>query len=205
METITKIKTTPASSANGEADVQHLKSEVQYRTKLQKISNAIHAATALDEILIDLKDDIIDLVGAERITIYYVDGVKRELVSRFKSGDEVSEIRVPISDKSIAGYTAFHQKMLNIADVYDKKALKAVDPELNFDGSWDQKIQAPDHRRIDFVVGHPRDLLEIEIVSRTDHRVVPHGAGRVLLELRTEEVQETDFTARFESVFDGRD
>jgi type II secretory ATPase GspE/PulE/Tfp pilus assembly ATPase PilB-like protein len=139
METISKIKTAPAGSANGEVDVKHLKSEVQYRTRLQKISNAIHAATAIDEILIDLKNDIIELVGAERITIYYVDGIKRELVSRFKSGDEVSEIRVPISQKSIAGYTAFHQKMLNVADVYDKNALKAFDPELNFDGSWDQK------------------------------------------------------------------
>jgi type II secretory ATPase GspE/PulE/Tfp pilus assembly ATPase PilB-like protein len=139
METISKIKTAPAGSANGEVDVKHLKSEVQYRTRLQKISNAIHAATAIDEILIDLKNDIIELVGAERITIYYVDGVKRELVSRFKSGDEVSEIRVPISQKSIAGYTAFHQKMLNVADVYDKNALKTIDPELHFDGSWDQK------------------------------------------------------------------
>jgi type II secretory ATPase GspE/PulE/Tfp pilus assembly ATPase PilB-like protein len=139
MEATTQIKTAPATSANGEADVQHLKSEVQYRTKLQTISNAIYAATALDEILIDMKDDIIGLVGAERITIYYVDGVKRELVSRFKSGNEVSEIRVPISDKSIAGYTAFHQKMLNIEDVYDRNALNAIDPELNFDSSWDKK------------------------------------------------------------------
>lgn len=139
MESNTSIKTASGIPANGEIDVQHLKSEVQYRTKLQEISNAIHAASAIDEILIDLKDKIIDLVGAERITIYYVDGVKRELVSRFKSGNEVSEIRVPISDKSIAGYTASHQKMLNIADVYDKNALNAVDPELNFDSSWDKK------------------------------------------------------------------
>jgi len=139
MEATTGIKTTPVTPANGEIDVQHLKSEVQYRTKLQEISNAIHAASALDEILIDLKDNIIGLVGAARITIYYVDGVKRELVSRFKSGNEVSEIRVPISDKSIAGYTASHQKLLNIADVYDKNALNAIDPELNFDSSWDKK------------------------------------------------------------------
>ncbi len=139
MESTTGIKTAPVNPANGETDVQHLKSEVQYRTKLQEISNAIHAASAIDEILIDLKDKIIDLVGAERITIYYVDGVKRELVSRFKSGNEVSEIRVPISDKSISGYTASHQKMLNIADVYDKNALNTIDPELNFDSSWDKK------------------------------------------------------------------
>jgi type II secretory ATPase GspE/PulE/Tfp pilus assembly ATPase PilB-like protein len=139
MET-TKIKSTPTSvDENGEPDVKHLKSEVQYRTKLQEISNSIYAAFNLDEILIDLKDGIVDLVGAERITIYYVDGVKRELVSRFKSGNEVSEIRVPVSSKSIAGFAAARQKVLNIKNVYDKNELSGVDPELQFDGSWDKK------------------------------------------------------------------
>jgi type II secretory ATPase GspE/PulE/Tfp pilus assembly ATPase PilB-like protein len=139
MET-TKIKSAPTSAEeNGEPDVKHLKSEVQYRTKLQEISNSIYAAFNLDEILIDLKDGIVDLVGAERITIYYVDGVRRELVSRFKSGNEVSEIRVPISNKSIAGYAAVHQKLLNLKNVYDNKELNDIDPELQFDGSWDKK------------------------------------------------------------------
>jgi type II secretory ATPase GspE/PulE/Tfp pilus assembly ATPase PilB-like protein len=136
----TNIKSAPISAAeNGDTDVSHLKSEVQYRTRLQEITNSIYAAFNLDEILIDLKDSIVDLVGAERITIYYVDGVKRELVSRFKSGNEVSEIRVPISSKSIAGYAAAHQKMLNLKNVYDKKELSEIDPELHFDGSWDKK------------------------------------------------------------------
>ncbi|MGM0452103.1 MAG: ATPase, T2SS/T4P/T4SS family [Thermodesulfobacteriota bacterium] len=128
-----------ATKQNGEPDVHHLKSEVEYRTRLQEISNAIYAAFNLDEILIDLKDDIIDLVGAERITIYYVDGVKRELVSRFKSGDEVSEIRLPIANSSIAGYCAANQKVLNIKDVYDQQELLKIDPALKFNATWDQK------------------------------------------------------------------
>jgi hypothetical protein len=139
MDPTTKIKSAPGSVSGGVTDVHHLKSEVVYRTRLQKISNSIHAAFNLDEILIDLKEDIVDLVGAERVTIYYVDGVKRELVSRLKSGNEVSEIRVPVSGGSIAGYAAAHQKILNIKDVYDKKELEGIDPELHFDGSWDRK------------------------------------------------------------------
>lgn len=120
-------------------DVHNLKSEVAYRTKLQEITNAIYAAFNLDEILIDLKEEIVDLTGAQRITIYYVDGVKRELVSRFKSGDEVSEIRLSINNSSIAGYCAANQKLLNIKDVYNSKELFEIDPGLKFDSSWDQK------------------------------------------------------------------
>jgi len=126
-------------SSAGHSDVTHLKSEVAFRTQLQEITNAIYAAFSLDEILIDLKDDIIDLVGAERLTIYYVDGVRRELISRFKSGKEISEIRLPISNSSIAGYCASNQKILNIKNVYDDKELYDIDPELRFDSSWDKK------------------------------------------------------------------
>jgi len=139
MPSKTSIKTAKSKSTNGNGAIQHLKSEVEYRTKLQEISNSIYAALNLDEILIDLKDDIVELVNAERITIYYIDGIKRELVSRFKSGNEVSEIRVPVSNASISGYAAVHQKLLNIKNVYDESELANIDEELKFDKNWDKK------------------------------------------------------------------
>ncbi|MBW1698456.1 MAG: GspE/PulE family protein [Deltaproteobacteria bacterium] len=123
----------------GEAEVQDLKSEVIYRKKLQEIGNKINAAKNLDEILITLKDHILSLFEADRITIYVVDGKRRELVSRFKSGDEIAEIRVPISTSSVAGCSAFKQKLLNIKNVYDQGELAAIDPDLKFDSSWDKK------------------------------------------------------------------
>ncbi|MDA3898387.1 MAG: GspE/PulE family protein [Desulfobacteraceae bacterium] len=139
MPSSTSIKTSKSKTSNGTQDIRHLKSEVEYRTKLQEISNSIFAALNLDEILIDLKHDIMDLVNAERITIYYVDGVKRELVSRIKTGNEVSEIRVSISNKSIAGYAAAHQKLVNIKNVYDESELANIDEELKFNKSFDKK------------------------------------------------------------------
>lgn len=120
-------------------DVQHLKSEVEYKTKSQELNKKIFAANNLDEILIDLKEEITTIFEAERLTIYYVDGVKRELVSRLKDGDEITEIRVPLSPNSLVGYSAFKQKLLNIKDVYDQSELEALDPNLKFDNSWDQK------------------------------------------------------------------
>ena len=129
---------TDTVNKNG-SSVQSLRSEVEFRTKSQELNKKIFAASNLDEILIDLKNDITALFDAERLTIYYVDGIKRELVSRFKSGDEIEEIRVPLSPKSIAGYAAYKQKMVNIKDVYDDDELKAFDPVLKFDRSWDEK------------------------------------------------------------------
>ena len=120
-------------------DVQNLKTEVEYRTKLQEIGNKLNSATNLDEIFIDLQEDVTSLFEAKRMTVYVVDGVKRELVSRLKSGDEISEIRIPVSKSSIAGYAAFKQKAVNIKNVYDNEEVSSIDPDLQFDSLWDQK------------------------------------------------------------------
>jgi type II secretory ATPase GspE/PulE/Tfp pilus assembly ATPase PilB-like protein len=124
-----------------ENTVQHLKSEVAYRTLLQEIGNKIYAASNLDEILIDLKDEITDFFEAERITLFVIDGIRKELFSRFKSGNEISEIRIPVSTDSIAGYCATKQKIINISNVYDDEELNGIDPVLKFDKSWDQKTR----------------------------------------------------------------
>lgn len=118
---------------------KHLKSDVEYMQRFQKIVNKINAAANMDEILIDLRNDILSLFEAERMTVYIVDGIKRELVSRFKSGDDISEIRISISGNSIAGYSALNQKLLNIKNVYNDKELTSIDPSLKFDKSWDQQ------------------------------------------------------------------
>lgn len=121
------------------ADTTQLKTEIEYRTKLQKIGNKIYKAKNLDEILIDLKDEITEFFRSERITIYVIDGIKRELVSRFLSGSELAQIRIPVGPDSLAGYVVFKQRLVNIKDVYDDKELKAIDQDLKFDKSWDQK------------------------------------------------------------------
>ena len=118
---------------------QHLKSEVEYRKNIQEICSKIYAASNVDEILVDLKDEITGIFEAERITVYVIDGKKRELVSRFKSGDEIGEIRIPVSNASISGCSALKQKLINIKNVYDEKELASIDPDLKFDKSWDQK------------------------------------------------------------------
>ena len=119
--------------------LQHLASEISYRSRLQEICNKINAAANLDEILINLKDDITSLFEAERITVYVVDSKSHELVSRFKSGKDIGEIRIPISTGSIAGWCAIRNSKINIKNAYDPKELVSIDPDLKFDERWDPK------------------------------------------------------------------
>ncbi|MCH8320462.1 MAG: Flp pilus assembly complex ATPase component TadA, partial [Acidobacteria bacterium] len=123
----------------GATDVKELKAQLAYRQALQEITNEINSADNLDSILIDLKDRILLLFRADRITIYVIDNTSKELFSRFKVGTELSEIRIPISASSIAGYTALTGTVLNISDAYENEEIQTIHPDLKFDKSWDVK------------------------------------------------------------------
>jgi type II secretory ATPase GspE/PulE/Tfp pilus assembly ATPase PilB-like protein len=113
--------------------------DADYRARFQNIANKIHAAPDLDRILVHLIPEITSLFEADRLTIYIVDGFRRELTSRFKSGDEIAEIRIPIGTDSISGFAAYKKQLVNVQNVYDPKVLAAIDADLRFDGSWDKK------------------------------------------------------------------
>jgi len=116
-----------------------LEEQLRIRKALQDITNRIYAARNTKQILVDLRDGILNLFDAHSITIYVVDKLRNEIYSMFLVGSQLKEIRVPISNKSIAGYVANTRRMVNIAEVYDKEELKSIDTELTFDYSWDKK------------------------------------------------------------------
>ena len=105
-----------------------------------------HESTDTD--IIDMIEDIHNSTGIleahglrSRLLIrHVVDGKKRELVSRFKLGKKPKEIRLSISTKSIAGYSALKQVPINIKNVYDDEELTSIDPDLKFDKIWDQEV-----------------------------------------------------------------
>jgi type II secretory ATPase GspE/PulE/Tfp pilus assembly ATPase PilB-like protein/GAF domain-containing protein len=105
---------------------------------LHQISQAIHSAKNIDEILIELKESILKLFQAQAITIYAVDGQNNEIFSKVKSGEQIKEIRVAISPVSIAGWVGMQQKSVNIIDVYNEQELQNYHPDLRFDSSWDK-------------------------------------------------------------------
>ncbi len=169
------------------SDVQDLKSEVEYRQKAQTLNKKIFAASNLDEIIIDLQGEIISLFEAERLTIYYVDGIKRELVSRFKSGHEIEEIRVPLSPSSIVGYSAHKQKLINIKDVYNEEELRGIDPQLHFDRSWDERTGLRTRQVLVVPIIFKKLLLgAIQLVNRKDNT-----AFTALDEKNVKEISET--------------
>jgi len=109
------------------------------RKELLDITNRIHAAQNIKQILVDLKSGILTLFNANSITIYVVDKLRNEIYSMFLAGTQLKEIRLPINNKSIAGYVANTGAVINIENAYNLKELKSIEAELSFDDSWDKK------------------------------------------------------------------
>jgi type II secretory ATPase GspE/PulE/Tfp pilus assembly ATPase PilB-like protein len=112
--------------------------ELSYRKRLIEIANLINSAPGIQEILVDLKDRILDLAEAERVTIFALDTKNQELYSLFKAGNEVKEIRVPKTFGSIAGFTALSRRTANVKNAYDASELARLHPNLRFDSRWDK-------------------------------------------------------------------
>jgi type II secretory ATPase GspE/PulE/Tfp pilus assembly ATPase PilB-like protein len=134
--------------------VQSLSDRLVYEQKLVHVIDRIHAAKTLDTIFLQLKDEILELLDADRLTLYVVDPEKRELYSRFLALDTVREIRVPISDRSIAGYAALTRKLVDVADAYDAEELKRIGPALHFDASWDKRTGYRTHQVLAMPITH---------------------------------------------------
>ncbi len=123
---------TPMCTRNA-TDVQ-----LAYQKRLNHITQHIHAAPDTDDILLNLQGEILRLLDADRITVYAVDGIKREIVSKLKTGNDINEIRIPINSGSIAGYCAESLDVINILNVLDQKELTQINPNLKFDQTWDR-------------------------------------------------------------------
>jgi type II secretory ATPase GspE/PulE/Tfp pilus assembly ATPase PilB-like protein len=112
--------------------------ELSYRKRLIEIANNINSAGSIQDILVDLKDKMLDLVEADRVTIFALDTKNQELFSLVKAGTEVKEIRVPKTFASIAGFTALSRKTANIKNAYEPGELTRLHPNLKFDSRWDK-------------------------------------------------------------------
>jgi len=146
-----------------------LEQQLQFQKRLNNITNKIHSAKDTNDILLNLQSEILSLFATDRITIYVVDGVNKQIVSRFKTGSEVAEIRVPVNNSSISGYCAASGKVVNITNAYDDNELRRINPELVFNKSFDQKTGYKTTQVLAAPILHNKYLLGvIQLINKKD-------------------------------------
>jgi type II secretory ATPase GspE/PulE/Tfp pilus assembly ATPase PilB-like protein/GAF domain-containing protein len=118
----------------------NLADKLQFQTRLQGVTNKIHATRNIDEIILELSQELCNLFNSDRLTIYLMSEDKGSIVSKVKTGlNSFKDIKLPINEQSIAGFVASNKRVINIRDVYDDKELKSYSPQLNFLKAVDAK------------------------------------------------------------------
>ncbi len=123
------LKSRPSTNAATQAAL----TRVGRSHRIREIGERILAAVSPEDAIADAGQEICDLVGAERITVYVVTEDRTSIVARIKTGlTSFRDLKLPITETSIAGYSAYHRITMNFRDVYDDAELKLINPRLTF-------------------------------------------------------------------------
>ena len=120
-------------------NLQELQQKVEYAEHVKRITTQIHAANDFDQILLDLHKDILSLFDAQDLTLFAFDADKKEIFSKVPHVDRVEEVRIPISEQSLAGFCAKYLRPVNIADAYNMAELQTIHPSLLHDTAYDKR------------------------------------------------------------------
>src|SRR5664279_1181606 len=123
----------PPGSERNPAEKRGMTFEALFYKQLQHVTARIHETENIEQIMLEASHDICKLFNADRLTLYVVNEEQTAIVSKVKTGlNSSSDLKLPISPQSIAGYVAFSRTSLNLPDVYDDDALKQIHPALTF-------------------------------------------------------------------------
>ncbi|MFH1228547.1 MAG: GspE/PulE family protein [Planctomycetota bacterium] len=114
--------------------------EIEYHKKLKRITDKIHSAVHIEDVLTTITPDLQALFKTDGVTIYILDKTTNELVARCRVKDDVEEVKVPLDNNSIAGFAGKNNKMVSIIDVYNEAELIKLSAELRFDKRWDERL-----------------------------------------------------------------
>ena len=121
-------------------NVADMSVKLAFSKKIQAVTNRIHSTTNVDEIILDVSRDICQLFEADRMTVYILSEDGGSIVSKVKTGlNSFKDIKLPISESSLAGYCALNRRHMNIKDVYDDSELRQYSANLTFLKAVDQR------------------------------------------------------------------
>ena len=126
---------------------QRLRVELKRADAVRTLARVLGATLDLDRLLERLLEKLVDLLDAERATLFLLtsDGGLESSVAQGPSGILLAPIRLP-RGKGLAGWVATSGETLNIADAYaDRRFDKASDQKLGYRTRSVLCVPLPDH------------------------------------------------------------
>jgi len=136
---------------------------------LSTLSNIIENHPHFAEAFKYMEPAILDSFNAQRIAIFQRRSQHRDLVSRFKTGNELREIKVPVNTQSIAGYVAMAQHAIIVNKPYDDEALRQIHYKLKFEKKYDRLTRVKTDNVMAVPIKHNDVLLGVFEIINKEH------------------------------------
>jgi type II secretory ATPase GspE/PulE/Tfp pilus assembly ATPase PilB-like protein len=126
---------TSASTFGGPVSFEQL-----FRKEILQLVQKLASSADLVVTVRDLEADFCKVLNADRANFYRLDVTGKNLVTQITlPGGSKPDLKIPITSKSVAGYVARTKAAVNLTNVYDDVALKAISADLHFLKGIDSK------------------------------------------------------------------
>lgn len=128
MDLIARIETMDVDTTSHSAEIDAEKPLVA----LLNVARTLAAETSLELLLKTVAQEIRKVLDADRCSVFLLDKVNNQLVSKIALGMGTQEIRFP-ADSGLAGYVAQSGEIINIKDAYsDSRFNQDIDKETGY-------------------------------------------------------------------------
>ena len=135
-----------------------------FQSILQKIFPAV-ASGNITEAFINISDEIKVLLGCESLIIYSVDRSTNQIFPRNFISKNVKDMRLDISNNSLAGFVAKSRLNINVSDAYSSDDLSRY-PGLNHDTANDKRFKMKTKAAMVLPIIHENNLIGVlEIIN----------------------------------------
>ena len=139
-------------------------------TLSQSLGTIVNRFSSLDKSFVHIESLLLSAFDAQRISIFQRRSHQQDLVSRYKSGTDLREIKVAINTQSIAGYVSMAQQGIIVNNPYDDDALSQIHFKLRFDKKYDRSSHFKTHSILSVPIKHNSLLLGVLEVLNTSKK-----------------------------------
>jgi len=139
-------------------------------TQIKNFNSQIASATDAEALIPDLIKGLKAILHSERLNIFSVDRLNKQLFSRNIIADNLKEIRVDISKKHLMGHVASTGKGLLLADANSTEELAKISPDLSAGSSLDSSIDFKTKSLIVMPLPYNKKLIGVaEVINKQNN------------------------------------
>jgi len=134
---------------------------------IERLQEVVQHYDSMESAFNHIEQIILEAFRSQRMSIFQRRSHHKDLVSRYKTGNEILEIKVPINTQSIAGYVAMTNEAIIVNNPYSQQVLSQINVSLTFESKYDELLHLRTDNLLCAPISYENEVLGvIEVVNK---------------------------------------